>query len=178
MAGALASPAAAATDFPSLTGLEFKALYYGSLPLPGTQSITARPPIYGHAAADLRIQRLAEQRGYRLQVTPTVPLGSYGGVTLATDAGRAWESLLDAARRNGTPLQGNSGYRSVATQREIFRRRLGGYSTAQIASGAADAAIESVLAYHSIPGYSRHHTGKTLDLSAAGGANGSFAATA
>lgn len=179
LAGALAPPSAAASaDFPELTGLELKALYYASLPLPGTQRITARPPIYGHAAADLRIQQLAEQRGYRLQVTPTTPLGSYGGLTLAADAGRAWTSLLDASRRNGTPLQGNSGYRSVDMQREIFRRRLGGFSTAQIASGAADAAIERVLAYHSIPGYSRHHTAKTIDMSAAGGSNGSFAATA
>jgi LAS superfamily LD-carboxypeptidase LdcB len=179
LTAAVAEPAGAApAPFPTFSGAELKAFYYASLPLPGTQRLTARPPIYGHAGADARIQQLAEARGYRLQVTPTVPLGSYGGVTLAADAGRAWEGLLDAARRNGTPLQGNSGYRSVATQREIFRRRLGSWSTSQIASGAADAAIESVLSYHSIPGYSRHHTGKTLDLSHAGGSNGSFASSA
>jgi LAS superfamily LD-carboxypeptidase LdcB len=148
------------------------------LPLPGTQRISSRPPIYGHAGADRRIQQLAEHRGYRLQVTPTVALGSYGGLTLAADAGNAWVALLDASRRRGTPLQGNSGYRSVADQREIFRRRLGGYSTSQIESGAADGAIENVLAYHSIPGYSRHHTGKTIDMSAAGGTNGSFSSSA
>lgn len=172
------SASAATAVFPRFTGVELKSLYYASLPLPGTQRITSRPPIYGHAGADRRIQTLAEQRGYRLQVTPTVPLGSYGGLTLAPDAGRAWVALLDAARRHGTPLQGNSGYRSIATQREIFKRRLGGWSTSQIESGAADAAIESVLAYHSIPGYSRHHTGKTIDLSHAGGTNGSFSSSA
>lgn len=176
--GLAPSAEAALPPFPTFTGAELKAFYYASQPLPGTQRITTRPPIYGNAAADRRIQQLAEARGYRLQVTPTVPLGSYGGVTLAADAGRAWVALLDAARRHGTPLQGNSGYRSIETQREIFRRRLGGWSPAQIASGAADGAIDGVLSYHSIPGYSRHHTGKTLDLSAAGGSNGSFAATA
>jgi LAS superfamily LD-carboxypeptidase LdcB len=178
--GLLAAPAGAgpAASFPNFSGQEFKALYFASLPLPGTQRITSRPPIYGHAAADQRIQQLAEARGYRLQVTPTVPLGSYGGATLAADAGRGWLALLDAARRNGTPLQANSGYRSVATQREIFTRQLGGWSTAQIASGAADRAIDAVLAFHSIPGYSRHHTGKTLDLSHAGGSNSSFSSSA
>src|SRR3546814_9210948 len=172
-------PVSAATrPFPILTGLELKALYYASLPLPGTAPITARPAIYGHAGADQRIQQLAEARGYRLQVTPTVGLGGYGGLTLAPDAGQAWLALLDAARRNGTPLQGNSGYRSIERQRQIFRGRLGSWAPSAIASGRADRTIESVLAYHSIPGYSRHHTGKTIDMSHAGGVNGSFASSA
>jgi LAS superfamily LD-carboxypeptidase LdcB len=178
LAGGLHAPAQAAPQLPRFTGLEFKSFYYASLPLPGTQRITSRPSIYGDPEADLHIQHLAEQRGYRLQVTPTVSLGSYGGLTLAADAGNAWVALLDASRRHGTPLQGNSGYRSVTDQRAIFRRHLGGYSTSQIESGAADDAIEAVLSYHSIPGYSRHHTGKTIDMSAAGGSNGSFSSSA
>ena len=185
---ASAPPVEAAERYPTLTGTEFKDFYYARLPtLPGVAAITSRPPIYGHAGADDRIQRLAEARGYRLQGTPTTPLASYGGLTLAADAGRAWQALLAAARANGTPLQGNSGYRSVDTQRGIFIRQLrsAGYSrigrpytTSEIASGAADGAIDSVLAFHSIPGYSRHHTGKTIDLSHAGGTNGSFAGSA
>ncbi len=178
---------AAGPPFPTFTGAEYKAFYYASLPLPGTARITSRPAIYGHSGADARIQSRAEARGYRLQVTPTVALGSYGGLTLASDAGHAWLALLDASRRNGTPLQGNSGYRSVSAQREIFTRRLDDagrarigrpYTMGEIAAGAADGAIESVLAYHSIPGYSRHHTAKTIDLSHAGGTNGGFAGTA
>ena len=81
------------------------------------------------------------------------------------DGGRRLPSAASGGDANGTPLQINSGYRSIAQQREIFRRRLGGWSTAQIASGQADGAIEAVLAYHSIPGYSKHHTGVTMDLS-------------
>jgi LAS superfamily LD-carboxypeptidase LdcB len=171
-----------------LTDVEFKELFYARLPsLPGTALVTSRPPIYGDAAADARIQRLAEQRGYRLQATPTVPLGTYGGLTLAADAGRAWEALLGAARANGTPLRGTSGYRSIDAQRFIFRRELDeegraligrSYTTSEIASGAADAAIESVLAFNSIPGYSRHHTAKTVDMAHAGGSIRTFSGSA
>ncbi len=184
----LAAPGArAAADFPNFSGVEFKRFYYASMPLPQTRPITSRPPIYGHAGADARIQQLAEQRGYRLQAVPTVGLGSYGGVAMAPEAGRAWLALADTARRRGTPLQGNSGYRSIDTQRGIFQRRLASagqarigrsYTMNEIATGQADGAIESVLAYHSIPGYSRHHTGVTIDLSHAGGSNGTFAGSA
>ncbi len=187
LALASASPATAAADFPNFTGVEFKRFYYASMPLPQTRPITYRPAIYGHGAADARIQQLAERRGYRLQAVPTVGLGSYGGVTMAPEAGRAWLALADTARRRGTPLQGNSGYRSIDTQRDIFQRRLASagharigrsYTMNEIASGQADGAIESVLAYHSIPGYSRHHTGVTIDMSHAGGSNGTFAGSA
>ena len=182
-----APTAHAAADFPDFTGVEFKAFYYASMPLPQTRRITSRPPIYGHGPADSRIQQLAEQRGYRLQAEPTVGLGSYGGVTLAPRAGQAWLALAEAARRRGTPLQGNSGYRSVSTQRSIFQRELSeagqarigrSYTMSEIASGQADAAIDSVLAYHSIPGYSRHHTGVTIDMSHLGGTNATFAGSA
>lgn len=182
------APAEAAERYPTFTGVEFKDFYYARLPtVPGIAPISSRPPIYGHAGADGRIQGLAERRGYRLQATPCTALGTYGGLTLAADAGRAWQALLAAARANGTPLQGNSGYRSVDTQRGIFIRQLRSagqarigraYTTSEIASGAADGAIDSVLAFHSIPGYSRHHTGKTIDMSHAGGSNGTFARSA
>src|SRR5690606_37917633 len=62
---------------------------------------------------------------------------------------------------------------------QAARARIGRpYTRREMASGAADAAIDSVLRLHSIPGYSRHHTGKTIDLSHAGGANGTFARSA
>ena len=140
--------------------------------------ITSPPAIYGHAAADARIRQLATQRGYRLQSVPSGSLQGVDGQLLSPSAAAAFRRLQAAASANGTPLQINSGYRSIAQQREIFRRRLGGWSTAQIASGQADGAIESVLAYHSIPGYSKHHTGVTMDISHAGGSNGSFRGSA
>ncbi len=169
---------AAAVALPRFTGAEFKALYYALAPIPGTVRITTPPSIYGHAGADNRIRLLATQRGYRLQSVPAGSLEGIGGQVLSPHAAAAFRRLQAAASANGTPLQINSGYRSIAQQREIFRRRLGGWSTAQIAAGQADGAIESVLAYHSIPGYSKHHTGVTMDLSHAGGSNSSFRGSA
>ena len=175
---AAAPSAAADVALPVLTGPEFKALYYALQPIPSTVPITSPPAIYGHAAADARIRQLATRRGYRLQSVPSGSLQGVDGQLLSPTAAAAFRRLQAAARAHGTPLQINSGYRSIAQQREIFRRRLGGWSTAQIASGQADGAIEAVLAYHSIPGYSKHHTGVTMDLSHAGGSNGSFRGSA
>src|SRR4051794_10979892 len=80
--GAVTSTASAAgARFPTLSGSELRQLFYAVRPLPGTAVVTSRPSIYGDAAADRHIQALAEARGYRLQSTPTVGLGSYGGIT-------------------------------------------------------------------------------------------------
>jgi len=66
-----------------------------------------------------------------------------------------------------------SGYRSVDYQRRIFlnllrieaRKWIGReWSAAELTSGEADSVIDAILTESSIPGYSRHHTGYTLDI--------------
>lgn len=56
-------------------------------------------------------------------------------------------------------------------QRQLFlsRLRASGVSTAQIANGQADSQIVTVLSQAAIPGYSRHHTGYTVDFVCANG---------
>lgn len=74
-------------------------------------------------------------------------------VRLHTVAAEAWERLYAAAAREHITLLPLSGYRSVARQEEIFRRKLGvGHS------------VEEILLINAAPGYSEHHTGRALDV--------------
>lgn len=83
-------------------------------------------------------------------------------------AARALERMFGAAARDGVPLAGVSGYRSEATQRDLF-----GLYVAQL--GRAEA--ERVSAQ---PGRSEHQTGLAIDVAGADGrcpASSCFAGT-
>ena len=140
----------------------------------------ARPPaeppaVTGQAAADERIVRLAMARGYRLraQADPSGLADAGGGRLLEPQALEAFRGLQAEAAAQGQRLELVSGFRSVARQRAIFlgalaergQRRLGrSYTAGEIAEGVADAALEAALAESAPPGFSRHHTGRALDL--------------
>ncbi len=136
----------------------------------------AEPPeVTGNAAADERIARLARARGYRLRVQadPSRLADAGGGRLLEPQALEAFRGLQAEASAQGQRLELVSGFRSAARQRALFlgalaerdQQLLGRKLTAeQIARGAADAALESVLSESAPPGFSRHHTGCALDL--------------
>jgi LAS superfamily LD-carboxypeptidase LdcB len=137
----------------------------------------APPEITGNVKADERIRTIALSRGYVLRSVPVASINKTGEPRVTTDdllqekAYTAWQSLKAAAKADGIPLQFNSGYRSVEMQRELFLGRLSasGVSYSQIANGGADNAVVSVLKQAALPGYSRHHTGYTIDLVCANG---------
>lgn len=81
-------------------------------------------------------------------------------------AAKSWYELKDAARRAGYPMSLLSAYRSLNYQKDLFAQRLfdQGVTTSQLASGAGDGAIDKTLEITAVPGYSRHHTGYTVDL--------------
>lgn len=146
---------------------------YYEVSLPGAERITEPPEITGNTAADSHIQQLAEDKGYRLQYTPTRPLQDINGEKLQPEAIKAWENIQQAARNDGIYIGLVSGYRSVQTQRVIFDSQLRKradeeqgrpYTADQITSGKADAVINAVLREYSIPGYSKHHSGYTIDI--------------
>jgi D-alanyl-D-alanine carboxypeptidase len=133
------------------------------------------PPVTGNAAADERIARLARARGYRLrtQADPALLADAGAGRLLEPRVLEAFRGLQAEAAAGGQSLELASGYRSVARQRAIFmgaladrgRRLLGrGFTAGEIAQGAADRALEAVLAESAPPGFSRHHSGRALDL--------------
>lgn len=151
----------------------FKGMY-DQLDYPRTTPILNPPPITGVTEADDRIVDLTVRRGYRLrQQAEETALIFDGGHALQDQAMAAWRDLQSAAREEGVRLELVSTYRSVDRQRQIFLNELRNasvhstgreYTTGEIASGGADESIERVLRYSSIPGFSKHHSGYTIDI--------------
>ncbi|MEO7251273.1 MAG: M15 family metallopeptidase, partial [Arenimonas sp.] len=76
---------------------------------------------------------------------------------LTCAAARAWQTMRVAAARDGLQLQAISGYRSHAYQLGIFQRKL-----------ARGQSVVEILAVNAAPGYSEHHSGNAMDISAPG----------
>jgi LAS superfamily LD-carboxypeptidase LdcB len=158
--------------FKFFTGDQFQRLYE-SLNFPNTQAIVQAPMITGNEAVDARIQTIAESRGYKLRSVPVLPIiktnepGLKDDDLLQPKAFSGWKVLEDMAKKDNVPiLKLNSGYRSIENQRALFvsRLRANGGDPARIAAGAADDIVVRTLHMTAPPGYSRHHTGYTVDL--------------
>ena len=74
---------------------------------------------------------------------------------LAPRAAEAWHRMRDAAERDGITLLVVSGFRSVDYQRTLIQKKLD--------NGRR---IEDILKINAAPGYSEHHTGRALDITA------------
>lgn len=151
---------------------EFVQLFYAAQ-LPNLEELDTPLSITGNAAVDTHMIALAEKRGYRLQRQPIAPLGVIESVRLQQPAIDAWKQLTTAAQQDGITFNIVSGYRSIADQRTLFLTRFRDaslraigreYTSAEIVAGNADATIDTVLQYSSIPGFSKHHTGYALDI--------------
>lgn len=155
----------------TFSGQEFKDLYT-SVAYPNIQSITDPPPITGNITADQRIRQLADARGYKMTAIPQEAITKIDEPRLQGDdllqprAAESWKTLKEAAKKDGIPLSLNAAYRSIDYQRNLFLQRLyaNGTTALQIAQGAGDSAINTTLGLTAVPGYSRHHTGYTIDL--------------
>jgi LAS superfamily LD-carboxypeptidase LdcB len=158
---------------------EFR-LLYENIVQSNVSRIENPPAITGNDLADTRIRKIAEDRGYRLRSTPTTELTVVNGIPLQAVVWPAWQKLRDSASRNGLQISIVSGYRSVENQRSLFVNRFAaaGGSTAKAAAGDADEIIDKVLTTSSIPGYSKHHTGYTIDFQCAGTAFEEFKTSA
>ena len=74
---------------------------------------------------------------------------------LAPRAAEAWRDMCAAAERDGIQLLVVSAFRSFDYQRALIRRKL---------DNGRD--IADILKINAAPGYSEHHTGRALDLTA------------
>jgi len=170
---ALLGPDDIKAQFKTFTPAGFKQFYDALIP-PHSAAITASPAITGDIAADTHIQQLAEERGYRLRyAAETTRLISYRGHRLQPEVLESWKHLQRAALLDGIEFGLISAYRSIDRQRQIFMgvfeemsRRFSGrrLSFEEIADGGADTVLQKVLKESSIPGYSKHHSGYTLDI--------------
>lgn len=161
------------TTLKTFTGVQFRDLYRATS-YPNTQAFTTPPEITGNLAADARIRTLAEKRGFVLTSIPVAPIeksgeeltGAYQDDLLQPLAAKSWQQLKAAAKAERVSMSLISGYRSPKSQRDLFTERL--YSTGikaqQIAAGTGDNAVNATLSMTAVPGYSRHHTGYTIDL--------------
>lgn len=168
----------------TFSGAQFQALYE-STTYPNVQEITGLVNITGNSTADARIVSIAESRGYKKRSVPSAPIQKIGNTYPDGDdllqplAIASWRVLRDNALAAGLNMRILSAYRSPELQRSIFTNRL--YSTGvtaeQVAAGLADAQVNQILVTSSIPGYSRHHTGYTIDLQCDGGTLEAFVNT-
>lgn len=87
---------------------------------------------------------------------------------LRHDAAAGWRRLVEAAARDGLVLEAVSGYRSHDYQAGIIARKL-----------ARGLSLDDILAVNAAPGWSEHHSGRAIDISAPGepAAEESFEAT-
>jgi len=76
---------------------------------------------------------------------------------LSPEAAEAWKAMKIDARRHDIELQPVSGFRGVQYQAELIRKKL--------ASGQP---MDRILRSSAAPGYSEHHSGNALDLTAPG----------
>ena len=89
-----------------------------------------------------------------------VPVGAdiYGREQrLLAAAAQAWHAMVAAAATAGIELQLVSAYRSVSYQEGILRRKL-----------EQGQSIEDILRVSAAPGFSEHHSGRAVDVSAPG----------
>lgn len=155
-------------------GNQFKDLYRQVMQAyPNTQPFLQMPAITGNEEADKHVRQIAEARGFqqtRLPVTALVKTNEplLKGETddlLQPLAYQSWLELKKAAEKDNIPIALLSAYRSPDWQRNLFMTRLGGAATPeQIGAGTADDAVVRILSSTSVPGYSRHHTGYTVDF--------------
>lgn len=151
----------------TFTGEQFKTLY-NSIAYPNTQQISEETPITGNTSADARIRTLAIAKGYLPRSAPVtdtfVDVGS--GMKLQERAVGPWLDMKASAKTAGLDFGLPAAYRSADDQKVIFLGRLSaqGVNIDRIASGIHDAQINQVLRSTAVPGYSRHHTGYTIDI--------------
>ncbi|MBI2497243.1 MAG: D-alanyl-D-alanine carboxypeptidase family protein [Opitutae bacterium] len=93
------------------------------------------------------------QRNARLLVLVGPAADDGKPVWLNPSAASAWRRMVAAAARDGISLLPISGYRSVARQARLIRRKL-----------TAGQAIADILQLIAAPGCSEHHTGRAIDI--------------
>ncbi len=172
--------------YKQLSGEEFKSIYENrkypdTISLNSVQTNTPQnnlqsnpQTITGNSQADVKIRLLAKQRGYVLRLLADEDyLENIDREQLQSKAKSAFISMQSEAAKSGVQIGLASGYRSVQAQRRLFVSRLlinksidqdinNFYQ--QIGDGLLDSVVIQTLSTTAPPGFSRHHTGYTIDL--------------
>ena len=110
------------------------------------------------------LQELSAPRRALARVFPeagelvSVGLDIYGREQrLTPQAAAAWNEMKAAAEQDGEIVQLVSAFRGVDYQKQIIQRKL-----------AAGQSWEQILRVNALPGFSEHHTGRTVDVTTPG----------
>lgn len=140
-------------------GNQFKQLF-NEADLENLATPSQPPTITGDPETDRRIQQVALNRGYRLRPMPEdvsrLVLVEGDRHLLQPEAAQAYLDLKAAAAADGLTIWLVSAYRDYDRQRNIFL----GKATAPY----NDEEVFEILKRVSVPGYSKHHTGYTIDI--------------
>jgi LAS superfamily LD-carboxypeptidase LdcB len=162
------SPSPAKIELTVMSGADFQNIYESTQ----YQNVggTIIPSITDNVDVDNYIRKLGIARGYKLRPQAIESnLVSVDGFLLQPEAANSWTQLKQRASDEGVNLVLTSGYRSIASQRSIFASDLAPeYQITDILNGTVDGPLQAVLNRASIPGYSRHHTGYTIDVGCIG----------
>jgi hypothetical protein len=113
------------------------------------------------------ISKKAESLGYELHpFTKETLLVLENTYRTQPEVRSAYRAMQQAMSRDGIALHFVSGYRDYLHQQELFLDRLGLESVTEsdILSGVHDELLNEVLKRTAPPGYSKHHTGFTVDF--------------
>ena len=118
------------------------------------------PEITGDQTRDEEIREIAIQRGYRhrpevLDRNQLIPIEGEQHF-LQPQAAEAYLQLKEAAAEAGHQIHISSAFRDYDLQRQIFLNNVGDPNQ--------DEDVEQILKERSIPGYSKHHSGYTIDI--------------
>lgn len=151
----------------TFSGAQFRDLYH-NFAYPNTEYISQDAVITGDEPADVYIQKIAIMRGYGRRSAPVSntfrDVGE--GMLLQERASQPWLELQKAAKKEGVDLFLTAAFRSALGQREIFVSRLNEQKivTSEIINDKYYRELDQILTTTAIPGYSRHHTGYTIDI--------------
>lgn len=155
------------------TGDEFNQLF-NRVDLTNLAPLSDPPPITDDEEVDLRIRQIATDRGYRLRPMPAdldqLVVVEAERHRLQPEAAEAYEELKAAAAAEGLGIWLVSAYRSYDYQRPLFLKTL--------AAPYEDDLVFERLKLVAIPGYSKHHTGYTIDIAEGNLIFGDFAGSA
>ncbi len=77
--------------------------------------------------------------------------------SLSVETAAAWQDMLRAASADGVTLTIVSGFRSVAYQAGLIRKKID-----------AGQSLSEILAVNAAPGFSEHHSGRAIDIATPG----------
>lgn len=121
--------------------------------------------IYNNVEADEHLRILAEKRGYqRRSFADESELVSLESHRTQQEVRNAYIAMRDDMANYGIRLHFVSGYRSSTDQRGIFTDKLGLIDLHDIAEGAYDEDIDTVMTVSALPAYSKHHSGYAVDF--------------